>query len=575
MTKKTWKIHQPDPQLQGDISKALEIQILTSAVLVNRGIKTLDEARGFFDPGLEGLIDPFRLPDMEKAVSRILKALKLKEQVAIFGDFDVDGITATSIFYEWFRRQDCPVIYYIPHRVNEGYGFSETAVRLLYSKGVKLIITADCGTTSIQEIQTARSLGMDVIVTDHHEVPPSSEVWPEGSYLVNPKRSDSEYGYTGLCTAGLSYKVTQAASMKMNGSLNHNNAFDELDLVALGTLADVSPMLGENRFLVKEGLKQLSEALRPGIRALKETAGLDGQEVGCGAVGFRLAPRINAIGRLSDAADGVRLFTTRSRTEAQQIATALERWNQKRQEIERDILEDVDQKIENEVDLEKDLCIVLSSNRWHVGVIGIVASRIVDRYHRPAILIALDGTGIGRGSARSIPEFHLQRGFSACSDLLLRFGGHRQAAGLAIAESLIPEFQKRLNAQIMEEIDPLRLQPRLNIDAVVDFQEIKVPLISEFERLRPHGIQNPEPTLVARNTLAVSSRIVGKNHLKMKVRNRGGLSFDAIGFGMGDRLNQVRSGQPIDLAFTPEMNTWQGNQSIQLRIKDIQMGHMS
>ena len=575
MTKKTWNFHKPDSNLQGEISKELGIQMVTSAVLINRGIKTAEEARGFFDPTAEGLIDPFRLPDMEKAVARILAAVKKKELVAIFGDFDVDGMTATAIFFEWFRRHACPVIYYIPHRINEGYGFSEGAVRLLYSKGVRLILTADCGTTSIPEIKTAQSLGMDVIVTDHHEVPPSSEAWPEGSCLVNPKRSDSDYGYTGLCTAGLSYKVTQAATMQMFGSSRHNNRFDELDLVALGTLADVSPIMGENRFLVTEGLRQLGEARRPGIRALKETAGLDGQEVGCGAVGFKLAPRINAIGRLSDAADGVRLLTTRSRTEAQRIAIGLEIWNQKRQKIEREILEDVEQKIENEVDLEKDFCIILSSGRWHVGVIGIVASRIVDRYHRPAILIALDGTGLGRGSARSIPQFHLQKGLSACSDLLFRFGGHRQAAGLTIGESKIPEFRNRLGAQVMEEIDPIRFQPGLNIDAVVDLQEVTHPLILEFERLRPHGIGNPEPTLVTRNAAAVSPRIVGNNHLKMKVRNSGALTFDAIGFGMGNYLNQVRNGQLVDLAFTPEIHTWQGHQSIQFRIKDIQTGRLS
>ena len=575
MTTKTWNIHHPDPNLQRDISKELEIQMVTSAVLLNRGIKTAEEARGFFDPTAEGLIDPFRLPDMGQAVSRILEAVQLKEQVAIFGDFDVDGITATAIYLEWFRRQECPVNYHIPHRINEGYGFTEASVRLLHSQGVKLILTADCGTTSIPEIQMAQSLGMDVIVTDHHEVPPLPEGWPEGSYLVNPKRLDSNYGYTGLCTAGLSYKVTQAATMQRPGALESYDEYDELDLVALGTLADVSPIMGENRFLVREGLRRLGEGRRPGIRALKETAGLDGQEVGCGAVGFRLAPRINAIGRLSGAADGVKLLTTRSHTEAQQIANALETWNQKRQEIEREILEDVSHKIENEVDLEKDLCIVLSSNRWHIGVIGIVASRLVDRYHRPAILIALDGKGLGRGSARSIPQFHLQKGLSACSDLLMRFGGHRQAAGFTMQESNIPELRNRLRSQVMEEVDPDRLQPRLNIDAVVELQEIQFPLISEFERLRPHGIGNPEPTLVTRNALAVSPRIVGSHHLKMKVRKRGTMTFDAIGFGMGDVLNQIRDGQSLDLAFTPEINLWQGRRSIQFRIKDIQASRES
>ena len=572
MNQRIWKENRPDAGLQSMLARELEIHPITAAILIQRGICTVQDGRRFLQPSSRDLLDPFLLPDMDRAVERIRKAVRNRESVVIYGDYDVDGMTATALYYEWFSRQGCSVRYTIPHRIHEGYGLHLKAIRDLHDQNVKLLITADCGTTSVQEIRLARTLGLDVIVTDHHEVPTHRDGWPPAYAMVNPKRPDSKYVFDGLCTAGLAYKVIQA----LNGESgeweveNRTTPSNGLDLVALGTLADVSPVVGENRYLVSEGLKQLGQANRVGIRALKAAAGVDGQRIGCGTVGFILAPRINAVGRLADAHDGVRLLTTRSRQEADQIAANLEIWNRKRQRIEQSILEEVERQIAQEVDLAKDPCIVLSSPRWHLGVIGIVASRVVERYGRPAVLIALDGEGLGRGSARSTPGFHLQQGLQACAEQLVQFGGHKQAAGLTIRKNEIPAFREKLSGVVLTTSSQKGFRSTLAVDAVVELEDLTFPLIRELERLRPHGIGNPEPTFVVQEAMVFSPRVVGNNHLKFKVRKHGTRTFDAIGFRMGNLADRVGNGQRVNLAFTPEVQEWRGEQRLQLRIKDLQ-----
>jgi single-stranded-DNA-specific exonuclease len=579
VNQKNWQENRPDAGLQSMLARELEIHPITAAILIQRGIRTVQDGRRFLQPSFRDLLDPFLLPDMDRAVERIRKAVKNRESVVIYGDYDVDGMTAIALYYEWFIRQDCNVRYYIPHRINEGYGLHQKAIRDLHDQGVKLLITADCGTTSVQEIRLARTLGLDVIITDHHEVPTHLDGWPPAYAMVNPKRPDSKYTYDGLCTAGLAYKVIQALNgeneewgveSRTTPDSLRSTPSNGLDLVALGTLADVSPVVGENRYLVSEGLKQIGLANRVGIRALKAASGVDGQRIGCGTVGFTLAPRINAVGRLADAHDGVRLLTTRSRQEADQIAANLELWNRKRQRIEQSILEEVERKIAQEVDLAKDPCIVLSSPRWHLGVIGIVASRVVERYGRPAILIALDGEGLGRGSARSIPGFHLQQGLQACAERLLKFGGHKQAAGLTIRKNEIPAFREKLSGVVLTTFHQKEFRSNLTVDAVVELEDLTFPLLWELERLRPHGIGNPEPTFAVREAMVFSPRVVGNNHLKFKVRKHGARTFDAIGFRMGNLAGRVGNGQRVNLAFMPEVQEWRGEQRSQLRIKDLQ-----
>ena len=572
-----WQEKQFDPDLRAKLAYELGLHPITARILIHRGVRTEEEARRFLNPSQDDLLDPFLLPDIVRAVDRMHAAVMNQERVVIYGDYDVDGMTAIALYYEWFDRHGCPVGYYIPSRVREGYGLNQKAIRNLVEQKTDLLITADCGTTSVEEIKLAQTLGLDVIVTDHHEVPIDSDDWPPAYALINPKRPDSQYPFHGLCTAGLAYKVIQALEMARGGLKGADSktghvpdASYGLDLVALGTLADVSPVTGENRYLVNEGLKQIEKGCRVGIGALKTVSKTENKPIGCGTVGFILAPRINAVGRLADPYDGVRLLTTRSREEANRIAARLEMWNRERQQIEQDILTDVERQITESVDLSKASCIVLSSKKWHLGVIGIVASRIVERYGRPTVLISLDDEGIGRGSARSIPCFHMQRGLAACANHLSRFGGHQQAAGFTIRQDQISLFRERFGNEVSASIGQEGYMASLMVDAVIDLTELNFPLIRELERLRPHGIGNPEPILAVREAFAVSPRIVGKNHLKFKVRKRGGLTFDAIGFRMGEHLEDFSHNRRWNLAFMPEVQEWQGEERIQLRIKDLQ-----
>jgi single-stranded-DNA-specific exonuclease len=552
-----------DPIAHERMVREMGLHAATVSALMRRGLRTPDAARSFLNPSAADLLDPLRLNGMDRAVSRIHQAIRRSERVVIYGDYDVDGITATTLYLEFFKRQGLEADFYIPHRLKEGYGLNASAIRTLHNRGTSLLITADCGTTSVDEIRLAASLGMDVIVTDHHEVPPEL---PPAAALLNPKRADSGYPEQGLCTAGLAFKVIQA----FTGSLN----VDALDLVALGTIADVSPLRGENRYLVKEGLRQLTAARRPGLRALREAAGLQEGPVKCGTVGFTLAPRINASGRLGDARDAVRLLTTQSPEEARRIAQALNLQNRQRQEIEERILEEACARVESECDLKRDGCIVLASRQWHPGVVGIVAARLVDRYYRPTVLLAVDADGMAKGSARSIAGFHLCEGLGRCRNLLTRFGGHYAAAGLTLREENIPALRQGLSSAAWDVLNPEDLQPRLAIDATVAWEDLTLRLVGELESLAPFGPSNPEPTLLLRGAVAVNFRIVGNNHLKFSVGVRAGAPgglIDVIGFRMGDRMAALSDGSELDLAFTPERNTWQGRDKVQLRLKDIRV----
>jgi single-stranded-DNA-specific exonuclease len=479
----------------------------------------------------------------------------------------VDGITATALYLDYFRSRGLECEFYIPHRMKEGYGLNESAIRMLHNRGAALLITADCGTTSLDEIRLASSLGMDVIVTDHHEVP--SEL-PPAVALLNPKRADAGYPEKGLCTAGLAFKVIQA--------LTGDRKAVGLDLVALGTIADVSPMKGENRFLVKEGLKQLTTGDRPGIRALKAASGLSEGPVRTGTVGFTLAPRINASGRLGDARDAVRLLTTDSSEEADRIAQSLNSQNRQRQELEERMIREACAMVETEVDFKTEGCIVLASREWHPGVVGIAAARLVERYYRPTVLLSTDADGVAKGSARSIAGFNMCEALRRCRGHLIRFGGHSAAAGLTLRAEKLPALRRDLSAAAFESLAPEDFLPKLVIDSAVEWDEISLRLAGELECLSPFGPANPEPTLLLRGVAPFGARIVGNNHLKFGARRGADTSgapfgdwMDVIGFRMGDRLSVLSSGSEVDLAFTPERNNWQGREKVQLRLKDIRV----
>lgn len=580
---KQWVTATSDDHKLSRLTESLGLSPITVQVLVNRGIDSADEAKRFLAPSTEDLLDPFLLPDIEKAVDRLAKAIQNQEPIFIYGDYDVDGVSATSLYLEVLREVGARVSYYIPHRLKEGYGLNVEAIQWIAQQGGRLLVTADCGTTSHQEIALANRLGLDVIVTDHHEVPAER---PAAYALINPHRSDSRYPFQGLCATGLAFKVAQALLQRNFGDGSNERLTPYLDLVTLATIADLVPLVGENRYLVKAGLARLSQNHRIGIQALKEAAGLK-DEVGVGTVAFALGPRINAAGRLARADTGVRLLTTRNPVEARQLSDELNQANRERQQIEERVLDEAVAQIRQE-GLEKNRTMVLASRHWHLGVVGIVASRIVERYHRPTVLIAIGPDGIGKGSARSIPAFHLHEGLARLAHLLDRFGGHKYAAGLVIRSERIASFREAFESVAHDTLKPEDLLPRLKVDAEVEPEALTFRLLSELERLAPFGMANPEPTLAIRGAQAFYPKIVGQQHLKLKLKKRGALPLDAIGFRMGTRLSEVagaihESPLPMDWAFTPEFHRWTarpaggpvhpsgGELQIQLRLKDFKM----
>ena len=575
--KKRWIIGAADHALQSRLSTALNISPLVSGILINRGIRDTTSAGEFLNVSYKNLIDPFRLNDMEKAVGRLLQTIKQKGRILVSGDYDVDGVTASALYLEFFRKLGVDARLYIPDRIRDGYGLNENIVHIAKSHDIDLILTADCGTSSTAPIRSAKESGIDVIVTDHHECP---QELPPAFALLNPNRHDSTYPFKGLPGAGVAFKLIQAITMALSSDQKFRTPHSALhiledflssclDLVALGVIADVAPLTGENRYFVKEGLKLLSAEKRPGVAALKEAAGIKGNDVSAGTVSFMLAPRINASGRLSTADDAVRLLTTDNPEEARGIALYLDGVNQERQKIEAKIRNEARDRILKEMDAEKENVFVMASREWHQGVVGIVASKIVDEFYRPCVMISLQEDGRGKGSARSIPGFNLYEGLEACKDLLEKFGGHKYAAGLTIRESNIPLLRDRLSDIVSERVKKEDFTPRLVMDAEIDPEDINFPLLREMALLPPYGVSNPEPVILSRGLRVAESRLVGKDHLKVKLR-RGKSFWDGIGFSMASAYNNIiKSAGEIDIAYTPELNLWNGTYRIQLKLKDI------
>ncbi|MBI3604221.1 MAG: single-stranded-DNA-specific exonuclease RecJ [Nitrospirae bacterium] len=561
MLKKQWVFREVDLAQRRALSQALSISPITASVLLSRGVATTEQARYWLAPQAASLHDPFQLPDMECAIDRLHRAVTTGERICFYGDYDVDGIAATSLYLTFFRSVGGNAVSYIPHRIHEGYGLNMQAIRQLRQEGVGLLVTSDCGTTAFREVELANSLGLDVIITDHHQVDAGL---PPALALLNPYRSDSSYPFQGLCSGGLAYKVVLAYQAKYG----HADMPAELllDLVALATVADVVPLKDENRFFVREGMALISRGARCGIKALKQVAGID-RDCTSGTVAFRLAPRINAAGRLAHAEAGVRLLTTESDREAMETAEQLERLNRERQRIEEATTAEALAAVKGSA---VPAALVVGARGWHLGVVGIVAARLVERYHRPAVVIAINEQGIGKGSARSVSGFDLYEALSACRDLLEGFGGHPSAAGLTIQESRLQVFRDRF-AEIAENWagtgSPL---PQLHVDAEVNLHEVDQQLMRELGLLHPFGAGNPEPIFAVKNLAILNHRIVGERHLKLTVRHGNSKPFDSIGFRMGSLADMGLSAErAMDLAFVPELNHWNGLDRIQLRIRDL------
>ena len=559
MKYKQWNINAP----RGEDCRALAeagIPPLPALVLCARGLDTPEKALRFLEDGEELLHDPFLLKDMDRAAARLTLALERGETIAVYGDYDVDGITSTCLLTDYLRRRGAAVIPYIPDRMEEGYGLSAQAVELLCARGVTLIVTVDCGITAVDEVAHAASLGVDVIITDHHEC---KDDLPAAAAVVNPHRSDCGYPFPCLAGVGVAFKLVLA----LGGTGNRRALLAEYaDLTAIGTVADVMQLTGENRTIVRAGLSALAHTKRPGLRALIREAGAEGKELTAATIGYTLAPRINASGRMGCASLAAELLLTVDPARAEELARTLCALNRERQSIESDIYEECVARLDREGGRHS--VIVLASEGWHQGVVGIVASRLAEKYACPAFMICLQD-GRGKASCRSFGGFNLFAALERCSDLLDSFGGHELAAGFTIEEESIDAFRAKMEALILEETGGEEMVSPLRIDAeIADPSLLSREGVEALALLEPFGAGNPRPVLLLPGAVIVSmAQVGGGRHLKLRLRHQGSL-FDAIFFSVGEL--DLNPGDRADVAFTPQINEFRGARSVQLQVCDIQ-----
>jgi len=558
---------------QGDgaakLAAELQLDVLAGRVLWARGLRTAADASAFLSDRLADLPDPFTMKGMPAAVERVGRAVLQREKVTLWGDYDVDGVSSTALLSTFLRQLGAVVATYIPHRLEEGYGLNAAAIERIAGDGTRLLVTLDCGITSHAEIAKANALGLEVVVVDHHAVP---ETMPPAVAVLNPHQPGCNYPTRHLCAGGVTFNLCMGLRRHLRErgffqARSEPNLREYLDFVALATVADVVPLTGANRVLVKHGLKELTAGKRPGVRALKAVAGLEeGQAVTAGLVGFRLGPRINAAGRLDDASVGLRLLCAQTEAEALPLARELDAANAERQSIEQDILQQALSQAESK---QGHRGLVLWGEGWHPGVVGIVASRVVERFHRPAVVLGvLEGTG--KGSARSIEAFHLYDALKGCSAHLSRFGGHKHAAGLTIAAEHLPAFESSFTEWADARLTDEDLVARCRVDALVAPGELTQKAVEGLDALAPFGHGNPTPVLATRGVRASPRVLAGKRpgaagHLKLTLDAAPGV--DVIGFGMAERVGLADG--PVDLAFQAEMDNWRGQPRVSLKLKDL------
>lgn len=566
VTMRRWAIRsaEADPRFCETLARTLDLSPLIAHILILRGIATEQQGRDFLHGRLSSLPDPFLMKGMEASVDRLVRALEGGEKIVVHGDYDVDGITGTALLTETLRAFGAKVDYHIPLRLRDGYGLSGEALKQAASSGARVVLSVDCGVSAVEEAQVAAELGLDLIVTDHHQPP---EALPAAFAIVNPHQPGCSFPFKDLSGVGVAFFLLVALRKAWRekggfGTLPEPDLRRGLDLVALGTIADMVPLKGVNRLLARVGLSVLGSDARPGIIALRRVAGVE--EVTCGAVGFRLAPRLNAAGRLEDAALGVDLLLENDPQRVRETAELLDGFNRERQQIEKEAFRQAVACLE-EAEGQDRSAIVLADERWHSGVIGIVASRLVERYHRPTVLISLEA-GRGKGSARSISGFHLYRALENCQAFLAGFGGHEFAAGLTIAAGQIDDFAEALEKTAREWLDDEDLLPRLAHDGEVLLEELTLERVEEMATLAPFGVGNPEPAFVASGVRAQQIQVVGENHLRFTAR-QDGYSQPCIAFGMASRQDELQG--ELDLLFTPAINNWRGRTTVQLRIRDF------
>ena len=558
--RKIWRIKPQDQSIQACLSAELEISRITAQLLANRGINTAKEAGEFLACSLSSCHDPFLMKDMDRAVRRIRKAVSAGEKILVYGDYDVDGMTSVAALSSALRTLGGAVETYIPNRIEEGYGLNPGAVKKAERAGVSLIITVDCGIGSAKEVEIAKALGIDIVVTDHHEILGGNV--PKAYAVINPLQKDCNYPFKHLAGVGIAYKLIKAL---YDGTPHF--AEDFLDLVSLGTVADIAPLVGENRVFAKRGLEEMNRRDRPGLRALIEKAGLGDRDLTCGHIGFALGPRINAMGRIGSPQEALELLLTEDPVRAAALAKVLDTQNRNRQKIEARILDEAIEKAEREVNFKHHRVIVLASENWHPGVIGIVASRLVERYYRPAILISLDGK-LGKGSGRSVENFHLFEYLSRCRELLAGFGGHESACGVSIEKDNLEAFRDKINEEAAKGAAGEAFARSLDIDMDIPLGSLSEEVIGEIEKLSPFGEENPRPVFASRN-LAIKDgpRQIGKGGFKIWVTDNS-VTCEAVSFGRGG-LSAPDPNSGIEIAYVPSINEWQGVSSIQLELKDV------
>lgn len=562
-----WNTKPYDAALASTLARALGVAPVTARLLAIRGLTDPDEAARFLNPTLDQLLDPFRLTDLDRAVDRLLTAITSRERIAVHGDYDVDGITSTVILRRALELLGADVGHFIPERLTDGYGLQPTTIDRLHAEGVKLVISVDCGIRGAEAARRARELGIVLIITDHHE--PDTEL-PDAFAVVNPKRHDCTYPDKNLAGVGVALKVVQGLCHKA-GKTSWLPAF--VKIASIGTLADVVPLVGENRVIAKLGLAMLTKGPhKVGLRALLETAGLSGKTIDSYHIGFMLAPRINAAGRMSTPDIATRLLLASDESmadEAKALAEQLETENTRRRQEDQDILAKAKKAVESDPDIGSRSVLVVAGEGWHRGVIGIVASKLVDAFYRPAIVLSIEN-GVAYGSCRSIPGFDMLGALESCAPLLSRFGGHKQAAGLQLDAARVKEFRQAVNAHADAHLEPDDLRPRLWVDGPLAFAEITDRVVAELNTLAPFGAGNPKPRFQTGPVTVVDGpRILKERHLKMSMKQDGRV-LRAIQWNAAERESQMaalKSG--AEIAYTVEENEFRGERHVELRLEDF------
>lgn len=555
---KIWNVKKYDNKLIERIKDTYKVSEIMAKLLVSRNIE-FDEIDNFLNGTLDNLNDPYEIKDMDKLVDRIDRAIKDKEKICIYGDYDVDGITSITIMYQFLTKLGADVMYYLPDRLIEGYGINNNALDEIKRKNVSLIVTVDCGITAVEEVEHAKEIGLDICITDHHEC---AEILPDALAIVNPKRKDDNYSFKMLAGVGVAFKCLVAIAKKYN--LDESEYLRYLDIVSIGTISDIVPLVGENRIISKYGLKMMEKTENIGLKALLKLVNY--KEIDSMMVSFGMAPRINACGRMGNASAAVKLLLEKDERTAERIALELDNLNQERKDVESVIFEEALDTIEKN-HLDKKNSIVLYKNSWHNGVIGIVASRLVNMYYKPVILLTKEH-GLIRGSGRCPAGFSIYDALTECKDKVTQFGGHELAAGLSLEEDMIPDFVEAFESAASKQKDGISEQI-IDIDAQIERKDLNIQIIKDIRNLKPYGQSNQMPLFIYKGLKVNAIRTIKDDkHLKLVLRDEKSL-IDAVGFSMGSRRDEIRIGDRVDVVGNVELNSYNTPKTIQIVLQDF------